>query len=171
VVVQIGAPTPPPDLRGLLMECHERIRRFTLLACTIGVRPDGRPEDLHAMIDGVERYFTEALPLHVADEDQSLLPRLRGLDPALDVALERMSTEHASHLAPLDELLAALRRVRATPGDAEAHAHLIWVAGDLEASLLAHLRHEEAEILPAIDRLDAATQAEIVAELRARRRA
>ena len=31
-----------------------------------------------------ERYFSEALPLHVEDEEQSLLPRRRGRTPELD---------------------------------------------------------------------------------------
>src|SRR5690606_15926791 len=69
----------PRDLVDLLGECHARIRRFVELAHEAAIRMDAPVEQVIQACADVERYFVEALPLHVADEEESIAPRLKGL--------------------------------------------------------------------------------------------
>lgn len=68
--------TGPEDLVDLLGECHERIRRFVAMARQAGSRQGVPADQIAQACIHVERYFTQALPLHVADEEQSIEPRL-----------------------------------------------------------------------------------------------
>jgi iron-sulfur cluster repair protein YtfE (RIC family) len=120
----------------------------------------------------VERYFREALPLHVADEEQSLEPRLRGARPAVDHALDVMASEHAQHAAQVAALLQALAEVRSRPHAGVARSELAAAAGALKAEFERHLTLEETILFPAIrELLPSDTQALILEELRQRRRA
>jgi hemerythrin-like domain-containing protein len=157
-------------LTGLLLECHQRIRSFSALAVTIGERLDLSPGDLRESCERCRRYFAEALPLHIADEEQSLLPRLRRAEPALELALNAMQVEHGEHAALLAQLLAELDRVGAAPEDGAARQRLAQVASRLAAELEHHLAQEESLIFPRISALLTVEEQElIVAELRARR--
>lgn len=161
---------PPRDLGSLLLECHERIRNFVALARAIA-RHDG--VTTAQVVDGCERvtrYFSQALPLHVADEEQSIEPRLRQLEPELDAALETMCQQHSAHESVLQSFLTALADLRASPDDRERRTHLGDIAAKLERDFAEHLALEEALIIPAIPRLlsESAEQA-ILSELRARR--
>src|SRR6185503_9035331 len=98
MLTTLGGPRPKrsgDELTGSLLDCHERIRRFTALALELGrVAPPGAPEALEQIREaaaGVPRYFTVALPLHSADEEQSVEPRLVALDPALGETFARMA--------------------------------------------------------------------------------
>lgn len=159
------------DLVGLLLDCHERIRRFMALAQTIALRSDAPHAEVIEACTGVERYFARALPLHVADEEESILPRLRGLDPELDHALSHMHAQHQAHTAPLARLLGALAAVVAAPEAAAARAHLAAVATELEEAFEEHLTLEESVIFPRLSRLERDVQDEVLRELRARRAA
>jgi len=166
-----GPKKTPEDIVDLLLACHERIRRFIGMARRIA-EADSPPEhELREAAAQVRRYFAEALPLHVADEEQSILPRLRGTDPELDASLATMHDEHDAHGPHLERLLALLRELEHTPSrHAALRAELAEVSAHLERDFHAHLDNEEAVILPAIrDHLDAATREEMVRELRARR--
>jgi iron-sulfur cluster repair protein YtfE (RIC family) len=157
-------------LLELLLACHARIRSFVSLAHDVGSRVDA-PED--KVVDGclrVERYFAEALPLHVADEEESLLPRLRGQAPDVDVALQKMHDQHAQHGPKLRALQRASSFLREAPHNPERRAALAAVADDLAHDFDEHLELEETVIFPAIHRLlSTTTQATIVEELRGRR--
>jgi hemerythrin-like domain-containing protein len=158
------------DLVDLLLECHGRIRSFLALAHAAGSREGVPAAEVAEACARVERYFTEALPLHVADEDESILPRLRGADPEVDRALETMHAQHLEHEPLLAALLGAAAALREGPADPARRAALAEIATTLEHELGLHLTLEETVILPAIRRLlSAAAQAEIVEELRARR--
>jgi iron-sulfur cluster repair protein YtfE (RIC family) len=159
----------PSDLVGLLLDCHERIRRFTALAQTIGLRRDAPDAEVIEACASVERYFARALPLHVADEEESILPRLRGLDPELDRALSHMHVQHQGHAAPLARLLGALAAVAVAPEAAASRAHLAAVATELEQAFEEHLALEESVIFPRLARLERHVQDEVLRELRARR--
>ncbi len=158
------------DLVDVLLECHERIRRFTSMARAVAERADLPADEAIEACARVERYFGEALPLHVCDEEQSVLPRLRGVEPELDRALATMAEQHASHEPKLDALERASAAVRAAPGDPRLRAALADAARELEREFDEHLALAESIVFPAIRRLlPVPAQAEIIAELRLRR--
>lgn len=169
--VSIGPRKRPEDLVGILLECHQRIRKFVRLAEQIG-----RSEELAdaEVIDGCrrcERYFTEALPLHVEDEERSLLPRLRGLSRSVDEALDAMRTEHVEHGPELESMLEALRSVAREPGRRPHRERLLAAATKLARQFEQHLALEEQQIFPAVRALlPPEAQSAVLDELRARRR-
>jgi iron-sulfur cluster repair protein YtfE (RIC family) len=114
----------------------------------------------------VHRYFTQALPLHVADEEQSLAPRLRRFAPEAAAALDAMEREHRAHDEVLARLIPAWEALRADPG---VRRETLADARRLQAQLEEHLAVEERLIIPAIARLPADEASAIIAELRARR--
>lgn len=159
-----------PDLVDLLLECHQRIRSFISLARSAGGRVDAQPEQIAEACSQVERYFTEALPLHVADEEESILPRLRGRSPDIDRALASMHAQHSQHEPKLRVLLSAVSAVRKAPEDAGLRTSLAAAAVDLEQEFAEHLELEESSIFPAVrGLLPEAVQTQIMGELRARR--
>lgn len=171
MLISIGqGPKPPDDITDALLECHQRIRTFTALGVTLGSRPDLPDPEVRDAAARVERYFRVALPLHVRDEEESLLPRLHGLVPAVDEALAKMHAEHEQHHALLEQLFQALARVQAAPPDPAERARLLDATRALDAAFEPHLRLEETVIFPALrDRVDAPTRRLMLDELRARR--
>lgn len=159
------------DLIALLGECHERIRHFVALAEQAGLRDDAPPEQIVQACLDVERYFTEALPLHVADEEESIEPRLRGRSKAVDAALDATLSQHRQHDWLLQALLEATRALRVHPTDERARDVVASTARRLAAQFEEHLGLEEGVLFPAIRQLSPEAQSSIVAELRARRRA
>jgi iron-sulfur cluster repair protein YtfE (RIC family) len=160
----------PPDLVGALLECHERIRRLAALAVDLGRRTDVAPDDVADAAARVYRYFTRALPLHVRDEEDSIVPRLRGRSAAIDAALERMCAEHRAHRERLGRVTALTETLAREPGRiGELRGELGRVAADLRADFDAHLALEEGVLFPAIADLPPAVRDTIRAEIRARR--
>lgn len=159
-----GAPEGPADL---LRGCHERIRRFGALALRLG--EPAPADDRAAAALAVRRYFCEALPLHVADEDESMAPRLRGAGAAVAAALARMSAEHG----PIEEAVAAAAplwaALAAAPEDRALLAAVVAAGARLVPLLFRHIEAEEAELFPALAQLDEAAQAAMLAEMRGRR--
>jgi iron-sulfur cluster repair protein YtfE (RIC family) len=167
--VTIGRRPRPEGLVGLLLECHERIRSFGALAQAIG-RQGGAPDELREACARCRRYFAEALPLHVADEEESILPLLRGKDPTLDAALGTMHVQHEEHAPVLAQLLEELDRVHGNPGDDAARARLAELAAHLMDAFEAHLANEETVIFPKLATLlSPDEQNTIIVELRERR--
>ena len=108
---QIGKREPTyPELWQNLYDCHERIRSFTLLARRLG-QPVPVAEVTEAA-SALQRYFMISLPLHAADEDQSLAPRLLAVAPDLAELLAKMSAEHAPIHQVIDDLVPLWRDVR-----------------------------------------------------------
>ena len=164
-----GLSARPPDdtVLAALLAGHERSHRFAALAGRLATA-DGTPTERAEAGAGVVRYFTVALPLHAADEDLSLAPRLRGRDAAVDAALTQMTAEHVAHAGPLARVVDAARAIVAAP--ATAPPDLAAAAAALAALFAAHLALEERAIFPAIAALPAEVQATIRAEMLARRR-
>jgi len=160
--------TGPDDLVALLLACHDRIRTFAALGVAVaeGCHAEALVRDACAR---AARYFREAYPLHVADEELSILPRLRDHDPHLDAALTQMADEHARHTPLVAALIAACERLLAQPAEAWDLAAFGPLSEQLVAELGEHLALEEARVFPAVAALPAPVQAEVVAELRARR--
>ena len=173
--MQIGSkPKQQPDgITELLLECHERIRSFIALAIRLGEVKGAPAADIQDAAHRVLRYFEEALPLHVEDEEESILPRLRGRDPGVDASLQQMHEEHVSHAPRLARLLSICRLLTNSPEEHSGSSEeLVAVATELEREFRVHLQNEENTIIPALARfLSAEEQDEIVAELRARRTA
>ena len=170
MLTRLGAPTTPEDAVGLLLECHDRIRTFLAIARRIGAAPPDE-QGLADAAARVARYFAEALPLHARDEEESILPRLRGRDARVDEALAAMEDEHRAHGPPLAALVAACRTVAEAPARLdEVRAALAAATEALEREFAEHLRREEGVVFPAMRRLlSPADDAAIVRELRARR--
>ena len=169
--IGLKAKAPAEGVVELLLECHGRIRSFLDLAARIGSVEGLGVEEIGEAAGRVRRYFVEALPLHVEDEEESLLPRLKGHDADLDVALGQMHHEHHEHLAAIERLVSLCVELETTPAKlGELRGELAAAAAELSAGLGAHLAHEEERILPAIARwIGPEEQAAMVMELRARR--
>lgn len=158
------------DLVGLLEDCHARIRYFIQLAYQAAVRTDVPPEELRQVCADVERYFIEALPLHIADEEESIAPRLHGLSPEVDDALQQMAQEHRGHSPTLAALLRASRVVREGPKNPEARNELAKTALRLQREFEEHLAFEESVLFPVVRTLIAQDARNLILqELRERR--
>ena len=158
------------DLVDLLAECHQRIRHFIALARQVGLRQGVPTHQMIQACSDVERYFTQALPLHVADEEESIEPRLRGVSPTVDGVLDAVAHQHRQHDADLKALLDAVSTLRENPHDPTVRSQVATTSTALEARLEEHLLLEERVIFPAIRALRSPeTQTSIILELRKRR--
>src|SRR5690242_6505881 len=101
------------DVFDALLDCHARIRTFLGLARRLAGDDPATETETRDAAAAVERYFTVALPLHVLDEDESLLPRLRGRNADLDLAIALMHGEHLDHKGTIARLASLCGRVRA----------------------------------------------------------
>ena len=110
-------PRERDELLQLLLACHTRIRAFARLAEEMGRRRDLPAHEVADACRRCARYFEEALPLHVVDEEQSLVPRLIHRDRALDACLEAMQAQHVQHTAGTHALIAALHATECAPDD------------------------------------------------------
>ena len=168
-----ASPTREPDVVDLLLECHERIRRFTRMAAWLCHAHDAPSLAVRETAHDVHRYFTVALPLHSADEDLSIAPRLAKarLPDDLAAATSAMTRQHET----IEETVAALApKWAAVAEDAaalERHAEEMEKLVDrLQGLWTTHLHLEETMVFPAIRaRLSPGEQARILQEMRDRR--
>jgi iron-sulfur cluster repair protein YtfE (RIC family) len=158
------------DVVAALAQCHDRIRATVALARTLAGSPDAAAAEIAEAAMRIRRYFTEALPRHVADEDDTIAPMLAGSDPAVDAALAELAAQHHRHDPVIAELIAVATAIEADPSQLSAHAaELARIAGALAVEFAAHLALEEQVIHPAIRALPAADQDRIRAAMAARR--
>jgi iron-sulfur cluster repair protein YtfE (RIC family) len=167
-LVRLGARSPAaPGAGALLLECHARIRSFAELALQLATLDAPAPEISDAAAR-VHRYFHEALPLHVADEEHSVAPRLRRFVPEAAAALDAMEREHRGH----DELLARLLPAWASIRDGNSLRERTLPDATLLSSRFAeHLAEEERIVIPALARLPPDEGSALTGEMRARRAA
>lgn len=151
------------------LECHEKIRRFTT-----GLSRLAELEDLaHPLAPdtaaAIARYLEVGLPLHGADEDESLSPRLRGhaIGPDVVAALDRMTAEHHEMDAILPELVGLLKGLARAEAIDEARFRAL--SPRFVDLMMGHIAMEEATIFPACEVLDAGERTAILDELRRRR--
>jgi iron-sulfur cluster repair protein YtfE (RIC family) len=171
MLVNVGPLKEPSDIVDLLKECHDRIRTFIGLAIRLA-NTEGLPDS--EVLDAaarVARYFSEALPFHVADEEESILPRLQGKTPELDAGLSEMHDEHRDHEPQIEALLNVCRTLQQSPERlTEVRPKLLACATRLEQEFLSHLDKEENLIFPAIRQLSTHEERDaMLHELRARR--
>jgi iron-sulfur cluster repair protein YtfE (RIC family) len=151
MIVKLGARTTGEDVVDLLASCHERIRKFSAMACAIA---NGQGADLNEAAGAVRRYFAEAFPLHVADEEELLdLPA-------------RIHDEHVAHQVDVDRLVALCAGIEA---GGPVPPELGPLAEKLRIELDEHLAIEERDVFPAIRALPGAERARMRDAIRARR--
>jgi iron-sulfur cluster repair protein YtfE (RIC family) len=166
-MIQIGQ-RHADDLVGALRTCHDRIRRFTALAYRIATEP-ASDDEVRAAAAQVARYFREALPLHVADED-TLALALADAGVEVQAALHTMSAEHAAHDAAVTTLVELCDALATDPTRrGELAESLARVASELVTAFEQHLGAEERVVFPVISQLPAALQDELRDAMRRRR--
>ncbi len=158
----------------LLLACHQRIRHFSDVAVKLAHAHGVAENEIVQAAAGLHRYFTVALPLHEADENLSLHPRLRRAVPADELAGPAADAMLDQHLA-IDELVERLVPIwlllQSAPDKLpETAGEMCAVSSRLKELFQAHLKLEEETIFPAIDKyLSVDDQADIVREMQVRR--
>ena len=161
----------PRDVVEVLLDAHVATRQMVSLAsalcsqsCTAQTR-----ETAQSIADFVEW----VVPLHCADEDVSLAPRLAGRDRAVDVALRQMHREHLALEAPLSRVRLLCSMVARDVTRMHAlRFELARAAEELSAQLERHQAYEESTVIPALKRLLYVDELEsIAAEMQTRRAA
>jgi iron-sulfur cluster repair protein YtfE (RIC family) len=171
MLINIGQSPESSDVVDLLLACHDRIRFFIDLALRLAGASGVSDDEIRDAAGRIVRYFSESLPLHVADEEESIIPRLTGRDPEIDRTLGAMHREHAGHEPDIVLLLKTCRALRDNPEELPRLRQALHDAAfRLAAELNSHLAEEERIVLPAIrSLLSEEERAAMLTELRARR--
>ena len=157
----------------LLVGCHQRIRHFTSVATKLAHAQAATDDEIRSAAEAVCRYYSVSLPLHEADEEDSLRPRLSQVaDERVRHALAAMHDQHMAIDDLLERLLPLLRMVGNNPAAlADAGGEMCAITGALSEMFNAHLQLEEEVIFPAIGtNLGECERAELVNEMRGRRK-
>ena len=165
------------DPIGMLSDCHRRIELFLQALIAISRDAHGGPlsREQKAALETSLKYFREAAPKHTADEEESLFPRLRGIDsPQAQAVLARVDALEADH-----ELAETRHREVESLGQEwlareqlprESAARLEELLADLAELYQNHIRIEDTEVFPAAKRLlSLPDKAAVGAEMAARR--
>ncbi len=158
----------------LLLACHQRIRHFSEVAVKLA-HAHGLPEmEIVQAADGLLRYFTVALPLHEADENLSLHPRLHRALPADELAgpaADAMLDQHQAIDELVERLVPLWRLLKSAPEKLpEASGEMCALSSRLNELFQVHLTLEEETIFPAMEKyLSVADQADVVREMQERR--
>ena len=162
----------PADPIDLLRTCHDRIRRFVRTAIRLLLVCDESDDQIREAAAALRRYFEIALPLHVDDEELSLLPRLwASAKPRELSALNDSVSQHRGLDATLARLMPSWsmaahdpRRWREIAADAAEDTL------ELEALFRSHLELEEKLIFPLARSVLSKRELDaLAAEIRARR--
>jgi iron-sulfur cluster repair protein YtfE (RIC family) len=159
----------------MLLDCHVRIRHFLQLSRTLANAGEAPAAEIVEAAGAVRRYFIQALPLHEADEEQTLLPRLQAAlesgNPVLEAAF-LMAEHHRAVEELVPELLSLCETLEQRPVRLTALAEKLRRINQAMGQYLeAHLELEERVIFPAVAKLPAAVQDEMRREMLERRRA
>lgn len=162
------------DAVTMLLGCHKRIRHFSSVAVKLSHAHGASPADLVEAAEGLHRYFTVALPLHEADENDSLRLRLCKAAPLGDPvssAVAAMVEQHEYIDEVVERLVPLWLMVKSNPEKLdEVSGEMCQLTGRLDELFSAHLQLEEETIFPALRRLLNELELEsMVAEMRARR--
>src|SRR4029450_12134913 len=149
--VKIGSADGSSNIVDLLIACHQRIRFFVDLARRLAEAEVLPIDEVRDTAMRIVRYFSESLPLHIADEEESIIPRLSGHAPELDATLQAMQREHREHESQLQTLLKTCRILQTSPERLDQLRNTLRTAASaLERGFVAHLREEERVVMPAI---------------------
>lgn len=163
---------PPEDAFDLLTACHVRIRHFTSAAVKLAHAQAAAPEELQMSAAGVYRYLSVSLPLHEADEEDTLRPRLEAVaDDRVHHALVAMHDQHQAIDELVERLLPLLLLVERNPAVIhEAGGEMCSITKALQEMFDAHLKLEEDAIFPAIrDSLPESERLAMLKEMQQRR--
>ena len=172
-ITSAKSPTATEGAVDLLLGCHQRIRHFTDVASKLAHAQGATPDEVRNAAGSVHRYYSVSLPLHEADEDQTLRPRLVAVaNQHVQHALVAMGDQHQAIDELLERLLPLLAMVRNNPDSLHpAGAEMCSITKALDEIFRAHLQMEEEVIFPAIrELLPASAQAEMLQEMQARRK-
>jgi iron-sulfur cluster repair protein YtfE (RIC family) len=161
------------DVRELLVGCHQRIRHFTEVATKLAHAQAAAQDEIRSAAEAVYRYYSVSLPLHEADEEDTLRPRLDGVaDERVHHALAAMHDQHLAIDDLLERLLPLLKMVSNNPETlTNAGAEMCSTAKALDEIFRAHLQLEEEVIFPAIDvLLNEQQRGDMLREMRGRRK-
>jgi hemerythrin-like domain-containing protein len=165
------------DPIGMLGDCHRRIVRFLHVLVQLAAQKRGRSlsSEESTLLSTSLRYFREAAPKHTDDEEESLFPRLRGLDTAdVDAVLARIDSLEQDHEcadrnhAEIDRLGQLwLAQGQLSAQDAAQFQNLV---DQLERLYRHHIGVEDSEVFPFAARaLTAEERQSIGNEMAARR--
>jgi iron-sulfur cluster repair protein YtfE (RIC family) len=164
---------PPEDAVDLLLGCHQRIRHFTATAVKLAHSQGATADEIRQSAAGIQRYYSVSLPLHEADEEDTLRPRLNAVaDERVRHALLAMHDQHQAIDDLIERLLPLLALLGASPDALPAlGGEMCSITHALDEIFRAHLQLEEEVIFPAIRQLlTENTRATMLAEMQARRR-
>jgi hemerythrin-like domain-containing protein len=165
------------DPIGLLTDCHRRIEMFLSVLVQVSAQAGGGPltSERRRAWETALRYFREAAPKHTADEEQTLFPRLRGLDrPEVKTVLERVELLETDH-ARANKAHAEVERLgqdwlasgSLSSADAE---RLCAVLAELTDLYRDHIAIEEREVFPAAAKLLSKSERDAIGDEMAARR-
>ena len=166
MLVQIGKRSESADLVDLLHECHGRIRRFLVMGRQLARTPEATREEIAEAAGQIRRYFAESLPLHMADEDIDIAPRIADAE-----IVKRVHDDHRAHAPLVAELVTTCETLRGSPEQHPAlRMHLGEVVRQLANELESHMELEERTVFPAVRQLGPNEQAAIVLAMQRRRK-
>ena len=160
------------DALELLMGCHERIRHFTATAAKLAHAQSALSSEIRQAAAGVYRYYSVSLPLHEADEEDTLRPRLDAVaDARVRHALAAMHDQHLAIDELIGRLLPLVQLVERDPmALQEAGGEMGAITKALDEVFGAHLQLEEEVIFPVIrEALTEQARGEMLMEMKARR--
>jgi hemerythrin-like domain-containing protein len=172
--VQIGQ-KPESDFSnplGLLSDCHRRIEHFLAVLVTISQKRNGAAlaADEKSALDAALTYFRNAAPKHTSDEEDSLFPRLRASETAIE-CLERLESDHRA--ASQDhEIVDSLGSLWLTEGKlaSDQALNLAQALTRLSNLYAKHIAIEDTELFPLAARVLAEKElAEVGREMADRR--
>lgn len=160
----------------MLSDCHRRIEMFLRSLQRVGEFIDS-PLTLEARgaLETALRYFHEAAPKHIQDEEESLFPRLRGSQhPEIEkvlLTLNALEDDHRRTDALHSEVhqlgLQCLEKGDLSVRDADRFRHAV---NDLCSIYGEHIRVEDNVVFPAAHRaLSQSQKAAIASEMSSRR--
>lgn len=164
------------DATTLLLGCHQRIRHFTGIALRLAENSDAPVDVRSETARAVLRYYTIALPLHEADENESVHPRLGKVLP--DKLLAEANDEMVRQHSEIDEVIEALipewQKIAGNKSQSAAEQkiqeNLLYTTRKLQQLWTDHLELEETQVIPAMRQyLPQSALEEILVEMRTRR--
>ena len=165
--------TPSENAVDLLVACHQRIRHFTSGLRNLSHAEGATLEEISSAASAAHRYFSIALPLHEADEEETVRPRLAEIaKPELASALAAMAHQHQAVDDVIERLLPILVLLSKNPAKLpETHGELCGLTSALDEIFRGHLALEEEIIFPALRTgLPPGALAEVLREMQHRRK-
>jgi len=140
---------------GMMRDCHRRVEHFLEQLLAVAREDRGGPMDAgrRAAFDTALRYFRTGAPLHTADEEESLFPRLRGSTSGAAAralaGMERLEHEHRHAQGVHAEVDAMGTRWLETGELSAAEAdRLVDLLAGLRETYRAHIAYEDEELFP-----------------------